>query len=92
MSNLRTIEMVDAGNIRVKVDFFAPEGASDEDVEQAAHWNYNLVHGEDKPVCEAVQKNITAGSFDEGPMMMESEDIMQAFQKRHLRHLNELPL
>ena len=49
VSTLRIIEMVDAGNIRVKVDFFAPEGASDEDVEQAAHWNYNLVHGEDKP-------------------------------------------
>jgi len=68
------------------------EGTSDDDVEQAAQWNYELVHGEDRPVCEAVQKNIMAGSFEEGPVMMGSEDIVQAFQKRYLSHLAGLDL
>ena len=92
VSNVRVLEILGANHIRVKTDFFAPPEISDEEVDQAADWYHRLVYGEDRPVCEGVATNIMGGRFQEGPILLESEHVMQDFQKRYRVHLAGLRL
>jgi phenylpropionate dioxygenase-like ring-hydroxylating dioxygenase large terminal subunit len=92
ISNVRVLEVLEANRIRVKTDFFAPVGTPPAEIDDAARWYYDLVHGEDKVACEQVALNIMGGRFEEGPVFIGSEQIMQDFQKKYLRHLENLAI
>jgi hypothetical protein len=61
-------------------------------VEEAADWYHKLVYGEDRIVCEGVATNIMGGRFEEGPIFLHSEKIMQDFQIKYRRHLETLDI
>jgi choline monooxygenase len=90
VSNVRILEIVDAGHIRVRTHFFAPPAIGQDEVDQSADWYHKLVHGEDRIVCEGVARNIAGGRFAEGPVFLASEKVMQDFQIKYRDHLRQL--
>ncbi len=92
VSNIRILEIVNANRIRVRTDFFAPPTIGEPEVEEAADWYHKLVYGEDRVVCEGVARNIMGGRFEEGPIFLGSEKVMQDFQIRYRQHLQDLKI
>jgi choline monooxygenase len=92
VSNVRVLEVLDANHIRVRTEFFAPATTPEREVNDAADWYYNLVYGEDRPVCEGVARNIIGGRFEEGPVFLSSEKVVQDFQRKYRDHLLNLRL
>lgn len=92
ISNVRVLEIIDANRIRVRTDFFAPPSIAENEVDEAAHWYHELVYGEDRIVCEGVARNIVGGRFEEGPIFLASEKVMQDFQMRYRRQLQDLTI
>jgi choline monooxygenase len=92
VSNVRVLEVVDASHIRVRTEFFAPPSMPEVEADEATDWYYKLVYGEDRPVCEGVAQNIMGGRFEEGPVFLASEKIVQDFQLKYRDHLLALTL
>ena len=90
ITNVRVLEVLGANRIRVRTDFFAPPDSSQSDIDDAADWYHKLVYGEDRLVCERVARNIMGGRFEEGPIFVGSEQVMQDFQMKYRRHLQTL--
>jgi choline monooxygenase len=90
VSNVRVLEILGPDRIRVRTDFFAPSIIPQEEVDEAVDWYHKLVYGEDRIVCEGVARNIAGGRFQEGPIFLESEKVMQDFQWKYLKHLQAL--
>lgn len=91
VARLRWTEPLDANRIRVITDFCAPPSVSDEEVEEDARWYDKLVNTEDRSVCEGVALNHAGRTFTEGPVFLESESVVQDFQKRYQRWLEAMP-
>jgi choline monooxygenase len=91
VARVRWMEPLAAGRMRVVTDFCAPPAVPDEEVEEDARWYHELLYAEDRPVCEGVDRNHAAFSFQEGPVFLASEGIVHDFQKRYRRALAAVP-
>jgi choline monooxygenase len=73
----------DPGHTQLNTFYCAPGTVSDESIHADADWWRQIVAGEDRVVCEAVQRGLESGAVRTGPLLLSSEHVIQNFQ-RHL--------
>lgn len=73
---------IDAQRTRIVTHTLAARSVSDETAAQETDWWRHIVLDEDRHACESVQLGLASNQVRNGPLLLDSEHIIQRFQRR----------
>jgi phenylpropionate dioxygenase-like ring-hydroxylating dioxygenase large terminal subunit len=73
---------IDAQRTRIVTHTVAAPSISDRTAAEEMDWWRRIVLGEDRLACESVQRGLASNQVRNGPLLLNSEHIIQRFQRR----------
>jgi phenylpropionate dioxygenase-like ring-hydroxylating dioxygenase large terminal subunit len=68
--------------VRIVTHVMAAPSVSDREAKEEMDWWRHIVTDQDRPVCEAVQMGLNSEQVRDGPLLLDSEHIIQRFQTK----------